>query len=113
MYDSTIKEAAHISASRILDLGTRKSVIARDGGKCFLCNKKGIQVHEIVPRSHFGKETMRLCFSEKNRVCLCPSCHSKVHTFKWRRKLLKMLMLKYNYDYPEEKFRQYRLGENE
>lgn len=113
MYDSTIKEASFIALSRALDSSTRKAVMVRDGNRCFICGKAKIQIHEIVPRSHFGRDTLLLCFSMKNRVCLCPMCHEKAHTFKWRVKLLKMLSSKYGYTYTEEKFRPYRIGEND
>ena len=76
----------------------RRSVLEREGYRCFLCKKRGVQIHEIIPRSA-GRR--KFIYSEKNRVCLCPECHAKAHTRTERTKTLKMLIDKYKYSYDE------------
>lgn len=69
------------------ELLTRAQVIKRDKGRCLSCKKKAHDVHEIIPRSRFGKLNMGECFKPDNRCCLCRECHGKAHTIKMRQVL--------------------------
>ena len=43
---------------------------------CILCRATfGVTVHELIPRSLAPKSWKRI----DNRVCLCASCHTKIH----------------------------------
>lgn len=77
----------------------RHRVLIRDKYQCFLCERKGVQVHEIIPRSAAQRGFI---YSEKNRVSLCPECHSKAHTRTERTKTFHLLVEKFNYQYSEE-----------
>ncbi|MEM5878756.1 MAG: HNH endonuclease signature motif containing protein [Candidatus Aenigmatarchaeota archaeon] len=90
---------------------TRKKVQERDGNRCFLCKKRPIHVHEIVPRSRFGTKQYETLFSVKNRVCLCPACHMEAHNYTKRIELLALLEEKYGYEYKEKEFKRYRNNE--
>ena len=57
--------------------GLRKTVLERDGYRCWVCeasgrDKRSIVVHHRVP----GKSVLNLMIS------LCPGCHAKVHRTK-------------------------------
>ena len=91
----------------LLDAQTRGKIYERDKFNCVVCGKNGVQVHEIIPRSAFGKSTMHQCYEEKNRVCLCPSCHSEAHTIEYRSKLLSLMKEKYGYEYTEQHYQRY------
>lgn len=93
--------------SKEYDKATRNLVLQRDKLRCVLCGAKGVHVHEIVPRSHFGKQNVALCFEEKNRACLCPQCHEDVHNPEARTILLTMMKQVHGYVYEEEQFRKY------
>lgn len=86
---------------------TRAQVMARDKYRCVLCNSPQIQIHEIVPRSRFGKLRSKILFDVKNRVCLCQMCHAEAHNYSHRKMLLDLLKTKYNYTYDEEEFQRY------
>lgn len=45
----------------------------RDGGKCRSCGKPGSQIHNIVYRSHGGKD------EAGNLILTCTKCHSWIH----------------------------------
>lgn len=77
----------------------RVLVIERDEGKCVLCGKNGVDVHEVIPRSRFGRGTMDDCFSLENCALLCRSCHSGAHTVVERGRLLSKLAELYDYVY--------------
>lgn len=85
----------------------RFKVLDRDNYSCAMCGRRGVQVHEIVPRSRFGKTRKHICFSEKNMVSLCVECHADAHNEDTRRALLKLMQEKFGYEYPEEEFRRY------
>lgn len=93
--------------AREYEVSTYRLTCERDGYRCVLCGKTGIQVHEIVARSAFGKLRYKILFHPKNRVCLCPSCHEKAHTIEYRKTLLKLMMNKYRYVYEEKEFQRY------
>lgn len=95
-----------------LDKATRATVLQRDNFSCFLCRKRGVEIHEILPRSALGKSKSELLFNEKNRVCLCRECHCKVHNRTMRAYLLKHMTVRYNYLYDEPEFQKY-LGEED
>lgn len=84
-----------------LDNESRRTVLLRDKYKCVLCGKKGVQIHEIIPRSALGRNMSEFLFNEKNRVCLCPICHQKAHTRKERIKAYNYLK-KFDYIYSEK-----------
>jgi 5-methylcytosine-specific restriction endonuclease McrA len=91
-----------------LDGQTRAKVIRRDKGRCVICGRVAHDIHEIVSRSKFGTRTMNICFSERNRVCLCRKHHMWVQGNPARTaQLLKTMQKKYGYTYPEAVFRRY------
>jgi SAM-dependent methyltransferase len=102
-----VKAKSYKDLSNLLENTTRVTVVIRDGMECVVCGKTGVHIHEIVPRSAFGKRTMQLCFDERNRVCLCPKHHEEAHTVEMRKSLLALLKEKYDYNYPEQIFRKY------
>jgi hypothetical protein len=91
----------------LLDSETRGIVLKRDNFQCVLCEKVGVQVHEIIPRSAFGKRSMQMCYEERNRVCLCPECHAYAHTTEMRKRLFAVMIQKYSYQYQEQEFAKY------
>lgn len=105
-----VKAETYEQLKNLLDAETRGIVQMRDEFKCVVCGKNGIHVHEILPRSAFGKRSMKLCYTEKNRVCLCPEHHSEAHTVEYRKMLLGLMSSKYGYDYEEQEFQKY-IGE--
>lgn len=84
-----------------------KEVIRRDRGVCLVCKKSGNDVHEILPRSAFGRSRMDQCLSMENSVLLCRSCHSGAHTRRQRSFLLGLLEETYGYTYESEPFIRY------
>lgn len=89
---------------------TREAVVMRDNGKCVKCGKPYADVHEILSRSMWATtdSDMALCFSVKNRVCLCREHHAYYQGNPYRiRDLLLLLKLKFNYDYTECEFQRY------
>lgn len=85
-------------------------VAIRDNWTCLRCGKPGDDVHEIVPRSHFGPETKAvICFQPKNMCVLCRSCHGKVHNPKGRKLLLAIMAQTYGYDYRRDPWREYTI----
>ena len=90
-----------------LEKQTKEFVLNREKSRCILCRKIGVHVHEIVPRSRFGKLRAHILFDVKNRVCLCPACHSEAHNFDTRKHLLEILTARYNYTYIESEFERY------
>jgi len=87
-----------------LERGTYYLVLFRDSDekgrpKCIRCGGKGRDVHEIIPRSSFGKGNMAKCFSKENRCCLCRKCHGEVVSDYERGRLLDILSRVYGYEY--------------
>jgi len=57
----------------------QRKVRRRDQEKCVVClNRRGVAVHEIVPRSS-GQTRSPEIFNEHNMVCLCRECHDRWH----------------------------------
>lgn len=102
-----VKAETYSQLKKLLDDETRVTVLTRDDFKCILCDRKGVQVHEIIPRSAFGKKTMHKCYETKNRVCLCPDCHEKAHTVATRKQLLSLMATKFGYEYTEQFYQGY------
>lgn len=98
----------YMALSRLLESNSRHEVLERDRFGCFLCGKNGVHVHEIVPRSAFGRSTMHICYSVKNRVCLCPEHHGPAHTIEQRRLLIALMKTRYGYEYNEQIFQRYQ-----
>jgi len=100
-----------ITPARQKELEFRKKVtlqvIQRDGGHCVLDGKPASEVHEIVPRSRFGRKNKALCYCMKNMVCLSRKPHAKAHTRPMRIALLTLLAEKYGYSYDDEPWREY------
>jgi 5-methylcytosine-specific restriction endonuclease McrA len=92
---------------RKLDAQTRDEVRQRDHDQCVVCKRQASQVHEIVPRSHFGLRGLPLCFDIRNRACLCQECHEKAHTRPARVALLQALHECYGYDYSQSPWAAY------
>lgn len=51
----------------------RAAVVARDGGGCRLCHRRGTDAHHLTKRSQGGKWTT------DNIVLLCRECHALIH----------------------------------
>ena len=103
----TREEMTFAKLSAEADRGSRIMVAKRDGMRCMKCNREGVQIHEIVPRSSFGRKSLHICFHPKNRCCLCPPCHERAHTNKRRRELLKIMHQRHGYKYKEKQFKKY------
>lgn len=57
----------------------RKSIYARDGFRCALCDGvDGMQIHHIKPRGKGGQDI------DENLICLCRFCHALAHGTKLR-----------------------------
>lgn len=91
----------------LLDQHTKLLVHHRDLFTCVLCGQRGVHIHEIIPRSFFGKVIIWQCFDEKNRVSLCPECHSSAHTKEARVRLIDTMMQRFNYEYTESMYYPY------
>lgn len=102
-----VKAASYKELSSMYDQMSRSTVYIRDRYRCVVTGKTGVQVHEIIPRSAFGKKTLHKCFHEKNRVCLSPQEHEKAHTVEYRKMLLKLMQEKYGYTYEEDMYKPY------
>ena len=91
-----------------LERDSRYRVILRDNGRCQKCGGSAVDVHEIVSRAAFGTATMHICFSDKNRVCLCRRCHDEVQgVSRWTSWFIKKLREQHGYEYGEHHFRGY------
>ena len=47
--------------------------------QCEVCDAVGINIHHVVPRSHFGSKRREERDSWQNLACLCGTCHSIAH----------------------------------
>jgi len=57
-----------------IDNTTRKTVYARDGYRCALCdNTRYLQIHHAIPRGKGGTNSIH------NLICLCSRCHAQCH----------------------------------
>lgn len=55
----------------------RKAVLARDGHRCRMCQRRdGIDVHHIRFRSAGGADVTGNC------ACLCRVCHEDIHAYR-------------------------------
>ena len=89
------------------DAATYYLVMAREtdlDGKirCLRCNALADDVHEIMPKSHFGPSRQGELFDIKNRACLCRKCHGEVHNNAGRKELMLKLQSLYGYEYDGE-----------
>ena len=67
-----MKAKRNLSAS--IPNETRKTVYARDGYRCALCDDvRGLQIHHVVRRSAGGNDTPH------NLITLCWRCHAEAH----------------------------------
>src|SRR5688500_13770997 len=53
--------------------GVRRVVLARDKGRCRVCDMKAYDVHHLLPRSRGGRDV------ESNLVSVCRLCHTDIH----------------------------------
>lgn len=75
-------------------------VLSRDGYQCVLCGSdQMLEVHEILPRSKFGRKSWRECFVIENMATLCQPCHAKAQTRPMRIRLLALFAEKHDYVY--------------
>ncbi|MAE82223.1 MAG: hypothetical protein CMB80_05785 [Flammeovirgaceae bacterium] len=73
---------------------TVQNVQKRDNHRCFLCRSAvDLEVHHIVPRSHFSKRDERM-HEEYNLCLLCRRCHSTAHTTTSREDIINKLKVK-------------------
>ena len=89
------------------DASTYYLVIARDTDlngvpRCVKCGRVANHVHEIIPRSRFGKHNRSGLFELKNRCCVCRECHESVHNPRGRGELLHIMSSKHGYEYDGE-----------
>jgi len=84
---------------------TRAEVVERDGGLCIFCGRQGESVHELIPRSSFGKNRKHLAFEVKNRCVVCTTCHAYAHNWVWRERGLRILQKRHGYTYEEPRYR--------
>ena len=96
---------------RFLRETIQSEVIRRDGGNCLLCGAHGNDVHEVVPRSRFGRSRADECFSMRNSALLCRACHRDAHTQQSRKTLFFVLSKLYGYEYADEPFVKYVFSE--
>lgn len=97
------QESAIIQRKEIIPL-----IFKRERKRCIVCgSNQYLDIHEIVPRSRFGKLNIHQCFVLKNMVVICRSCHSIAHTIDMRKKLIQLLEKKYNYSYTEQHYQSY------
>jgi 5-methylcytosine-specific restriction endonuclease McrA len=90
----------------------REEVARRDKYKCIICgSKQFVDIHEIVPKSRFGKLNMDDCFVIKNMCCICRTHHQSSHSIKARKELLRLLAVKYKYNYTEQIYKSYINGD--
>jgi len=88
------------------DLDTYYQVLSRDIGndgsvRCIRCGERADDVHEIMPKSWFGKAKDMECFAIENRCCLCRDCHNSVVSDIGRGELLYILSERYGYNYTD------------
>ena len=86
------------------DSKTYLHVMARDTDlngviRCVRCNKRADDVHEITPRSHFGKHGREELFKLENRCCVCRACHGEIHNDLGRGELFNILSTRHGYKY--------------
>lgn len=107
-----VKANSKKEISELLDRSSRIDVLTRDNYSCFLCGKSGVQVHEIIPKSAFGKSQLDKCFEPKNRVCLCPEHHGPAHTKDARTLLISLMSRRFGYKYDEPIYQKYMEDSN-
>lgn len=74
---------------------------------CVVRDVPAQDVHEVVPRSHFGVKNLHQCFDMRNRCCLSRSIHEQVHTRQGRMMLLRKMRDLYGYNYDDDPWREY------
>ena len=80
----------------------------RDGNRCFICNLRADDVHEIISKSQFATSELSQCITPKNMVCLCRGHHSMVQGNETASvNLLQSLHEMYGYDYSDYPFSWY------
>ena len=90
-----------------------EAVIERDGACCVECGSPDFEVHHIVSRSHYGANREADCWSVKNMLLLCQTCHrlgnkqAGAHTHEARVRHLAMLAELYGYEYDEAPWSEY------
>lgn len=82
-------------------------VLVRDQGLCVLCGSYWDEVHEVIPRSHFGKKGKEHCYQLKNMVAICRACHEQSHTRPARIKIITILADRFGYDYSDRPWSEY------
>jgi len=82
----------------------RNQVIARDKGRDILTLELGTDVHEIIPRSHFGRKGADKCYSLKNMCVLTRASHQRIHALGKAgiTLLLQRMVELYGYEYGDE-----------
>lgn len=69
-----------LTDSEKLFTANRLLVLARDGGRCFLCSAAASDVHHRVPRGSGGSSRNPEIHSPSALISLCRACHSKIET---------------------------------
>lgn len=87
----------------------RCEVIARDAGRDIITGELGVDVHEVIPRSRFGRKSWKKCYQPKNMCVLTRVTHCYVHEHGKMgiRLLLNTLQGLYGYNYDDEPWRPY------
>ena len=90
-----------------------EAVIERDGACCVMCGSPNFELHHVCNRARFGAKRQADCWSVKNMLLLCPTCHrlgnkqGGSHTHAARVRHLGMLAERYGYEYDEAPWSQY------
>ena len=80
-----------------MDAIIRQQVVERDGAACVDCGRAADQIHHVIPKSAFGKNTKHRCECVENMVCICWVCHGQDAGRK--REHLELLRERHGYEY--------------
>lgn len=55
------------------------------------CGQKGVDIHHVIFRSHFGKKTKHLQDDISNLIALCRDHHNEAHSRDMKNELLEII----------------------
>jgi len=88
-----------------------QEVIDRDDGLSIYSGRAGSEVHHIIALSYAGKKTKDKLWCLKNMCVVTKDEHMKAHTREMRRKALEILHNRFGYEYNDDPWREYGVGE--